>query len=112
VNLESPFGTGSPNLADSGSAGLTAPFNLASAVGSAFLPIGGATVAPGGSTAAPAAAPGLLSGASSILGWFSKVSINDVIGLILGLLLVIAVIFLFKPVTAAATTAVKAAVAA
>jgi len=108
MSLEAPFGSG-PNLADSGT-GLTAPFDIGSVVGSAYEQLGGETLPPGGS-AAGSVAPGPSAGEawSKLLKWLGVPSISDVVAMILGLLLVAAGIFLFKPVREAAATAVKTA---
>jgi hypothetical protein len=108
--LESPFGS------DEAHSGLAAPFSLASVIGTG--PVTDYS-APAGSVTGAASAPstdviGGVAGTgwSGLLKWLGVSHIADVIGLVLGLLLVAAGIFLFKPVREAATMAVKTAVAA
>jgi len=106
VSLESPFGS-SPNLADSG-AGLVAPFDIGKIVGVGPLAQAGIPESMTGESVASGPLPAGTAW-SKLLTLLGVPSISDVIGMILGLLLVAAGIFLFKPVREAATTAVKTA---
>lgn len=113
MNLESPLAPTSPNLADSGSTGLAAPFDIGKVVGSGPLTQAGIPESMTGESAQSGTLPSTTGAAwGKLLSWLGVPSVNDVIGMILGLLLVAAGIFLFKPVREAATTAVKTAVVA
>lgn len=115
MGLITPFSgtpsTETPALADHGAAGgeLAAPFDIGSVVGALS-----ASPATGGAPSVNATETGAAGGSawSGILKWLGVPNIADVIGLILGLLLIAAGIFLFRPVREAATEAVKTGVKA